>query len=101
MKNSKRKKYLEKVKSEFFYSVIRVILPLILASIALIIISKYNEIIHFIDKGDFSIYCVALFSTSFYLFGENRDHITKIFDQRLSDSLVWLMIISAAVYSYL
>lgn len=101
MKNSKRKEYIEKVKSEFFHSLIRVILPFILTSLALIIISKYNEIIHFIDKGDFCIYCVALFSTSFYLFGENKEHITKIFDQRLSDSVIWFMIISAVVYGYM
>lgn len=98
MKNSKREEYIEKVKSDFFHSVSWVILPFILASLALIIFNKFNNIIHFIDKGDFCIYCVALFSTSFYLFSDNKKSISNKFDKWISDLLVLLIVISAVVY---
>ena len=98
MEKDIKKKYLRKVNNAFFHTVLGCILPFLIGTLLLIMIFKFKEILQFLDKGDFCIYSAALFSTSIYLFNENREYIKSIFDRWLNNVLIYLLLFSAVIY---
>lgn len=94
----KLKEYKRRVWTTYFHTVFGVILPFLIALLLLTIISKFRLIIHFLDRGDFCIYSVALFSTSIFLYKENESSIKEKIDRIFSNTLNYLLLFSAIIY---
>lgn len=98
MKKDIKKEYYERTNNAFLHTVVGCVLPFLIASILLIMISKSDKILQFLDKGDFCIYSAALFSTSIYLFNENEQDIRSRFDKWLYSVLNYLLLFAAVIY---
>lgn len=98
MENQKRK-HLEKTIKGFSYNVIGVILPFILSLIPIFILGKYNAIWTFFDQGQFLLFGTGLYTSSIFLFGENRQSIRRTKDKILSNLSLWFLIICSAFYA--
>lgn len=98
MKKNIEEEYLGKVHTAFFHTVIGCILPFIIGAILLSLVFKFDKILLFLDKGDFCIYSAALFSTSIYLFSENREYIKAKLDNMLINVQYYLLTVSAVIY---
>ncbi len=98
MENQKRI-HLEKTLKGFSYNVIGVILPFILSLIPILILGKYNAILTFLDEGQFLLFGAGLYTSSIFLFGENRQSIRTTKDKILSNLSLWFLIISSAFYA--
>jgi len=98
MENQKRI-HLEKTIKGFTYNVIGVILPFILSLIPIFILSKYDAILTFLDKGQFLLFGAGLYASSIFLFGENRSSIRKTKDKILSNLVIWFLIICSTFYA--
>ncbi len=91
--------HLEKTLKGFSYNVLGVILPFILSLIPIIILKRYEAIFTFLDEGQFLLFGAGLFTSSIFLFGENRNSIRKKYDKILSNLSLWLLIICSAFYA--
>lgn len=92
-------KRLEKTITSFFYNVMGVILPFILSLIAIFVLGRTDALFTFLDKGQFLLFGAGLFTSSIFLFGENRESIRKTKDKILSNLSVWFLIITSAFYA--
>jgi hypothetical protein len=98
MENQKRI-HLDKTIKGFSYNVIGIILPFILSLIPIFILGKHNAIWTFLDKGQFLIFGAGLYTSSIFLFGENRHSIRRTKDKILSNLSLWFLIICSAIYA--
>ena len=51
------------------------------------------------DQGQFLLFGAGLYTSSIFLFGENKGSIRKLKDKLLSNLSFWLLIISSAFYA--
>jgi hypothetical protein len=91
--------HFEKTLKGFSYNVLGVILPFILSLIPIVILKKYDAIYTFLDQGQFFLFGAGLYTSSIFLFGENKSSIRKLRDKLLSNLSFWLLIISSAFYA--
>lgn len=97
--DNQKKIHLEKTIKAFTYNVMGVTLPFILSIFPIIILSQYEALIVFIDQGNFLLFGAGLYTTSLYLFGENRSSIKHTKDKVLFNLSLWLLIITSAIYA--
>jgi hypothetical protein len=93
-----RKKHFEKTMKGFSYNVLGVILPFILSLLGMMILKKYEKIWAFIDEGQFLLFGAGLYTSSIFLFGENKSSIRKSSDKLLSNVSLWFLIVTSALY---
>lgn len=95
----KKSDHLERTIKGFTYNIGGVILPFILSLLPIILFSKYEAIWEFLDQGEFLLFSAGLYTTSFFLYGENSNSITKMTDKILKNLSLWLLIVCAALYA--
>ena len=91
--------HLEKTIKGFSYNVIGVILPFILSLIPSFILGEYNAIWTFLDQGQFLLFGAGLYTSSIFLFGENKQSVRRTKDKILSNLSFWFLIICSAFYA--
>ncbi|HKR05648.1 MAG TPA: hypothetical protein VJY62_13520 [Bacteroidia bacterium] len=96
---SQKRIHLEKTIKGFSYNIIGVILPFILSLIPIFILNKQDAIWKFLDEGQFLLFGAGLYTSSIFLFGENRDSIRKTKDKILSNLSLWFLIICSSFYA--
>jgi hypothetical protein len=94
-----RKIHLEKTWKSFSYSVLGITLPFILSLIGILLLKDYQEILSFLDDGQFLIFGAGLFTSSYFLYTENYKSIEKKRDKFLSNFGFWALIICSAFYA--
>lgn len=100
MNNSdKRKLHREKTWKAFFYNIGGVILPFILSLLPILLFNRYEAIWEFLDEGEFLLFSAGLYTTSFYIYGENGNSVTMKTDKILKNVSVLLLIVCAAFYA--
>lgn len=96
----------------FFYSILGVILPFLLSLIGIMIISKYEYIISFLDDGQVLLFSVGLLTSAFYIFREDenvkevRQLKLKLFKwkirlENLGDFVMIFLLFSSVIYAIL
>jgi hypothetical protein len=98
MENQKRIHW-EKTMKGFSYNVMGVLLPFILSVIPIFILRKYDAIWTFLDQGQFLLFGAGLYTSSIFLFDENRQSIRHKKDKLLSNLSLWFLIICSAFYA--
>lgn len=98
MENQKRIHF-EKTLKGFSYNVIGVILPFFLSLLPIFALRKYNAILTFLDQGQFLLFAAGLYTSSIFLFGENKQSIRRNKDKFLSNLSFWSLIICSAFYA--
>lgn len=68
MKDEIKKIHAEKTWTGFLYSIFGVTLPFFLSLIGILIISKYDYIISFIDDGQILLFAAGLLTSAYYVF---------------------------------
>lgn len=99
MEDQLKKSHLEKTFKAFSYNILGVILPFILSLLAILVLKKYAAIWSFLDQGQFLLFGAGLYTTSIFLFGENRVSISKKRDKIMSNLSFWLLIVCSALYA--
>lgn len=94
-----KKIHLEKTIKGFSYNIMGVTLPFILSLIPIFVLNKYDAIWTFFDEGQFLLFAAGLYTSSIFLFGENKQSIVKTKDKILSNLVMWFLIISASFYA--
>jgi hypothetical protein len=81
-----------------------VILPFILSLFGIMLFGKYEAIWTFLDQGQFLLFGAGLYTSSIFLFQENKKSVRQTKDKVLSIASVWLLIfcsgLYATIYSY-
>jgi len=91
--------HIEKTLKAFFYNIGGVILPFILSLFPIILFNKYDAIWEFLDEGEFLLFSAGLYTTSFYIYGENTNSIKEKTDKILKNISVLLLILCATLYA--
>ena len=89
----------QKANTAIFYNVVGTLLPFIIVSVILLLFYQFDKIISVLDRGDFCIYSVGLFSTALFLFNYNKNSIPSKFDYWLYQSILYLITIAAVLYA--
>lgn len=93
-----KRQYVESVLKAFFHSIMGVILPFLIALLLLKLSNNFRNFFNLIDRGDFFIYSAALFSSSTYIFSENKPHIKSFIDKLLNNILIYFLIFASVMY---
>lgn len=100
MNNQINKKFrIEKTWKGFFYNIGGVVLPFILSLLPIILFRKYEAIWEFLDEGQFLLFSAGLYTTSFYIYGENSNSVVEKTDKILKNISVFFLIICSAFYA--
>jgi hypothetical protein len=94
-----KKTHIEKTWKGFSYNILGITLPFILSLIPILVLKEYQEILAFLDDGQFLIFGAGLFSSSYFLYSENLNSIKKKEDKFLSNLCFWAIIICSSFYS--
>ena len=97
----KRFEHKEKTWKSFTYTTVGTILPMLLATIPAILLREKNELWEFLDGGEVLLFGAGLYTSSLYLFGENKNSIKGKVDRLLSNSCMWMLIACSAFYATL
>jgi hypothetical protein len=88
----------QRANTAIFYNVGGTLLPFTIVCIILSLFFRFENIISVVDRGDFCIYSVGLFSTAIFLFNHNRGTLDSRFDYWLHQSIFYLIIFAAVLY---
>jgi len=100
---NKREIHREKTFKSFSYNIFGITLPFLLSLIPILVIKDYQEILAFLDDGQFLIFGAGLFTSSYLLYTDtdNQKSIKKKKDKFLSYICFWAILICSSFYSIL
>ena len=90
---------MEKSLKSFFYNLSGVILPFLISLLVLSFFMKLDMISSFLDEGDTLLFSAGLYTTSWYMFNENKHKTRTSFDKVLSHLTLLFLIFSSSLYA--
>ncbi|HLP53546.1 MAG TPA: hypothetical protein VK151_00885 [Fluviicola sp.] len=99
--HEKKRIHTEKTIKSFSYSVLGTILPMLLATLPVLLFNNSEKLWKFFDEGEVLLFGAGLFTSALFLFGENKPSIKKTVDKILSNLSLWLLIVCSAFYAIL
>ena len=96
----------EKTWTGFLYSIFGVTLPFFLSLIGIMIVTKYEHIISFIDDGQILLFAAGLLTSAYYIFrdDENQKSLRKSelkVDRLVSHLTILFLIFTSVMYAIL
>ncbi|MRT17122.1 hypothetical protein F3C99_09150 [Vitellibacter sp. q18] len=106
MEENIKKLHAEKTWTGFLYSIFGVTLPFFLSLIGIMIISKYEYIISFVDDGQILLFSAGLLTSAYYIFRDEENqkslHKSKLkFDKLISHLTIVFLIFTSVMYAIL
>ncbi len=105
MEENIKKLHKEKTWTGFLYSIFGVTLPFFLSLIGIVMITKYDYVISFIDDGQFLLFAAALLTSAYYIFRDNENQKSlrksKRGDRLVSHLTIIFLIFTSVMYAIL
>lgn len=99
------KKHLEKTNLGFFYTITGVLLPFFISLLAIILISRYDKIISFLDDGQLLLFSVGLLTSVQYILrdDDNQKSLSKLHSswKYLGHLGLFALLVSSIMYALL